>query len=128
MVILIKCTDSDGVYLNFGHCLTYKNQNGENVLYEFKCPYFRLNGFQVNDSEPGYIKLSHNNSELNDYMCGAMNRKGFLCEDNFSVSKTSIGNKCSNYTDVWYRIPLYLVVELVPIMAFTCSFSYFKST
>ena len=38
----IKCTDNDGVYLSIGHCLTYENRNGENVLYEFKCPYFSL--------------------------------------------------------------------------------------
>ena len=75
----------------------------------------------MTDSEPGYIKLPHNISELNDYMCGPMNRKGFLCKeciDNFSVSMTSIGNKCSNCTDAWYGIPLYLTIELVPITAF----------
>ena len=31
----IKCTDSNSIYLSIGHCLTYKNRNGENVLYEF---------------------------------------------------------------------------------------------
>ena len=54
-------------------------------------------------------------------MCGPMNRKDFLCEeciDGFSVSMTSLGHKCSNCTDVWYGIPLYLVIELVPITAF----------
>ena len=118
----VKCTDSDGVYLSIGHCLTYHvNEHGRHFLYEFKCRYFQLKGHQVTDSEPGYIKLPHNISELNDYMCGPMNRKGFLCEeciDNFSVSMTSIGNKCSNCTDVWYGIPLYLTIELVPITAF----------
>ena len=86
-----------------------------------KCPYFQLKGHQISDSEPGCIKLPHNISELNDYMCGPMNRKGFLCEEcinNFSVSMTSIGNKCSNCTDVWYGIPLYLTVELVLNTAF----------
>ena len=117
----IKCTDSNGLYLSIGHCLTYGDKNGKNELHEFKCPYFQLEGHLVNDSEPGYIKLPGNISELNDYMCGPMNRKGFLCEeciDNFSISMTSIGNKCSNCTDVWYGIPLYLIVELVPITAF----------
>jgi hypothetical protein len=76
----VKCTDSDGVYLSIGHCLTYKNQSGKNMLYEFKCPYFQLEGHQVSDSEPRYVKLPHNISELNDYMCGPMNRKGLLCD------------------------------------------------
>ena len=118
----VKCSDSDGVYLSIGHCLTYHvNKHGKHFLYEFKCPYFQLEGHQVTDFEPGFIKLPHNISELNDYMCGPMNRKGFLCEeciDNFSVSMTSIGNKCSNCTDVWYGTPLYITIELVPITAF----------
>ena len=62
-----------------------------------------------------------NVSELNDYMCGPMNRKGFLCEDcidGFAVSFTSMGHKCSNCTDAWYGIPLYLLIELAPITVF----------
>ena len=117
----IKCTDNDGVFLSVGHCLTYKHARGKHLLYKFKCPYFQLEGHEMSNSEPGYIKLPSNISELNDFMCGPMNRKGFLCEeciDNFSVSMTSIGNKCSNCTDVWYGIPLYLAIELVPITAF----------
>ena len=72
-------------------------------------------------TEPGYIKLPDNISELNDYMCGPMNRKGFLCKDcidGFAVSVTSVGYKCSNCTDVWYGVPLYLVLELAPVTAF----------
>ena len=90
-------------------------------MYEFKCSYFQLEGHQVSDYEPGYIKLPGIISELNDYMCGLMNRKGFLCEDyidGFSVSMTLLGHKCSNCTDAWYGISLYLVIELVPITAF----------
>ena len=50
-----------------------------------------------------------------------MNRKGFLCEeciDGFAVSFTSMGHKCSNCTDAWYGIPLYLLIELAPITVF----------
>ena len=114
----VKCTDNHGVFLSVGHCLTYKEGKG---AYEFKCFYFQLEGHKVSDYEPGYIKLPDNISELNDYMCGPMNREGFLCEeciDGFSVSMTSLGHKCSNCTDVWYGIPFYLVIELVPITAF----------
>ena len=114
----VKCTDSHGIFLSIGHCLTYENGKG---AYEIKCPYFQLDGHQISDYKPGYIKLPDNISELNDYMCGPMNRKGFLCEeciDGFSVSMTSLGHKCSNCTDAWYGIPLYLATELVPITAF----------
>ena len=66
-------------------------------------------------------KLPDNISELNDYMCGPMNRKGLLCKDcidGFAVSATSVGYKCSNCSDTWYGVPLYLVLELAPITAF----------
>ena len=114
----LKCTENDGVFLNIGHCLTYERKKG---FFATKCPYFQLEGHELSDTEPGYIKLPDNISELNDYMCGPMNRKGFLCEDcidGFSISMTSIGSKCSNCTDAWYGVPLYLVIELVPITAF----------
>ena len=45
----IKCTDSNGLYLSIGHCLTYGDKNGKNKLHEFKCPYFQLEGHLVND-------------------------------------------------------------------------------
>ena len=32
-------------------------------------------------SEPGFISLPENVSELNDYMCGPMNRKGLVCSE-----------------------------------------------
>ena len=70
----VMCMDIRGVYLSIGHCLTYENGKG---TYEFKCPYFQLEGHQVSDYAPGYIELPDNISELNDYICGPMNRKGF---------------------------------------------------
>ena len=111
----LNCTD-DSILLSIGHCITYIEGNSTFVT---KCPYFELMGHNM--TEPGYIKLPDNISELNDYMCGPMNRKGFLCEDcidGFAVSVTSVGYKCSNYTGVWYGVPLYLALELVPITVF----------
>ena len=58
-----------------------------------------------------YIKLPHNISELNNFMCRRMNRKGRVCSecvDGFAPSMTSIGSKCSNCTSIWYGVPLYL--------------------
>ena len=45
----VKCTDSQGVFLSIGHCLTYINGKG---AFGFKCPYFQLKGHQVSDVEP----------------------------------------------------------------------------
>ena len=114
----LKCTKNDGVLFKIGHCLTYEKGKG---VFSVKCPYFQLEGHELSDTEPGYIKLPDNISELNEYMCGPMNRKGFLCEeciDGFSISMTSIGFKCSNCTDAWYGVPLHLVTELVPVTVF----------
>ena len=122
---IVKCT-SQGVLLRFGYCATYKEGNG---IYISNCPYFQLKGHNVTDLEPGYIQLPDNISELNDYMCGPMNRKGLLCKDcidGFGPSVTSLGYKCSNCTDAWYGIPLYLAVELIPITLFYLIILIFK--
>ena len=119
---VIKCTDQ-GVLLSFGYCAT--EINGD--IYAGQCHYFQLEGHNV--TEPGYIRLPDNISELNAYMCGLMNRKGFLCKDcidGFGPSVTSLGYKCSNCTDTWYGIPLYLAVEFIPITLFYLVILIFK--
>ena len=120
---MVKCT-SQGVLLKFGYCATYKEGEG---IFVSRCLYFQLNGHNV--TEPGYIRLPNNITELNDCMCGPMNRKGLLCKDcidGFGPSVTSLGYKCSNCTDVWYGIPLYLAVELIPITLFYLIILIFK--
>ena len=108
----------NSVYLSIGYLMTYSE--GEGILLS-RFPYYQLEGHNVSDDDPGYIKLPDNISELNDYMCGPMNRKGFLCKDcvdGYGPSASSIGFKCSNCTDVWYGVPLYLLLELVPLTVF----------
>ena len=54
-------------------------------------------------------------------MCGPMNRKDSLCRncvDGFGPSVTSVQYQCSNCTRVWYGIPLYLLLEFVPVTIF----------
>ena len=119
----IKCT-VQGVQLMYGYCATYTATNDSYII---KCPYFELGGYNV--TEPGFIRLPDNISDLNDYMCGPMNRKGLLCKDcidGFGPSVTSLGYKCSNCTDAWYGIPLYLAVELIPITLFYLIILIFK--
>ena len=59
---------------------------------------------------------------MTSYMCGQMNRKGWLCKDcidGFGPSVTSVGYKCTNNcADDWYRVLLYQFLEFVPITAF----------
>ena len=111
----IKCLNREGVSLEFGHCLTYQD---DLEMYQFgKCPYFQSR-MGHNITKQGYVQLPDNMSEVNDYMCGLMNRKGPLCSeciDGFGPTLTSTGFTCSNCTNAWYGVPLYLLVEFVPI-------------
>ena len=72
-------------------------------------------------SDRVYLSLPGNLTELNEYMCGSMNREGFICSecvDGFSPAITSLGFQCSNCTGVWYGVPLFLFLEFVPITIF----------
>lgn len=62
------------------------------------------------------IKIPENLSELNEFMCGSLNRTDFLCKDSidgFRLSYTSLDYQCSNCSIVWYGIPLYLMIEFL---------------
>ena len=68
-----------------------------------------------------YIQLPNNISDLNDFMCGPMNRKGRVCSeciDGFAPSVVTPWYQCANCTGSWYGIPLYLILEFVPITLF----------
>ena len=122
----IKCRNKE-VLLRLGYCATYEKGEG---VYISKCqPYYQLKGHTVSISEPGYIELPYNISELNDYMCGPMNREGFLCKDcidGYGPSITSVGYQCSNCTDAWYGVPLFLIVKFVPMTLFYFIILVFK--
>ena len=52
---------------------------------------------------------------------GGLTEKFFFCLDcidGFGVSLVSIGYMCSNCSNVWYGVPLYLIVELLPATLF----------
>ena len=113
-----------GVLLELGHCMTYNIDI--NTLALEKCPYFDTGGHNImmvlyNIVTSLNIKIPENLSELNDFMCGPLNRTGFLCKDcidGFGVSYTSLDYQCYNCSNVWYGIPLYLVIEFLPATIF----------
>ena len=103
--------------LRQGFCATYSDE--KNVVSTLECPYFKPNGF--NFTTAGSILLPRNLSQLNNYMCGPLNRKGIVCSecaDGFGPSVTSFGYRCVNCTDAWYGVPLILFVEFVPLTVF----------
>ena len=113
----ITCTDS-GPLLPPGYCATY-NEKTE-FLSLAVCPYTQPNAFNMSPS--GQIVLPRNLSQLNDYMCGPMHRKGIVCSecaDGFGPSVTTFGyTECTRCTNEWYRVPLFLIYEFVPITVF----------
>ena len=113
---LITCSQF-GPSLISGFCATYSEDTG--LLSLASCPYFQSTGYNV--TTPGYILLPRNLTQLNDYMCGPLNRKGLVCNecaDGFGPSVTSFGYKCANCSDTWYGVPLFLFLEFVPITVF----------
>ena len=112
----VMCSN-DRVFLSYMFCLTHNKET--NILSASFCTYFALDGHNI--SEPGFISLPENVSELNDYMCGPMNRKGIVCSeciDGYGPSVTSPNFRCSDCSNTWYSMPLYLLLELVPVSVF----------
>ena len=90
-------------------------ENDHTISVDF-CPYFELLGHNI--TEPGFIILPSNLSELNDYKYRPMNRKGRVCSEcteGYGLSVTSFHIKCLDYLNAWYGILLYLLLELVPL-------------
>ena len=119
--------DNDRAILGYNFCMTYKEET--NTVSASFCSYFELNDHNI--SEPGFISLPENISELNDYMCGPMNRKGIVCGeciDGYGPSVTLPKFICSDCSNAWYGVPLYLLLELVPVTVFTSLYSSFNST
>lgn len=110
----VKCTEN-GALLRFGSCMTYEKENKTVVG---RCQYFVLYAAELNVSEQRYFELPDNLADLNDYVCGPMNRRGLICSeciDGFGPSLTSIGYHCTDCNDAWYGIPLFLFLEFVPV-------------
>ncbi len=121
---IVKCSE-EGALLKFGYCMTYHEGEG---FFVGLCDYFKLNSYNQSVKD-GYISLPGNLSQLNDYMCGPLNRKGVICSecvDGFGPSVTSVGHACSNCTGTWYGVPLYLFLEFVPITIFYFIVLFFR--
>ena len=113
----MKCTKS-GALLKLGYCMTYEEGSGFDVGV---CANVEVHRVGLNVTTDNYISLPNNISDLNDYMCGPMNRQGPMCSqcaDDFGLAVFSVGHTCTNCTGTWYGVPLYLFTEFVPITIF----------
>ena len=117
---VVKCIKQK-VFLKYGFYMTYSSERGFIISSTI---YYDASGLiHKPTTEPDFIELPSNISEINDYMCGPANRKGILCSeciDGFGPSATSPKFKCSNCTSVIakYSAVIYLLSELVPVTVF----------
>ena len=113
---ILECSQRR-VLMNAEYCLT----NGMDGMFVGKCSSYLINKNLIM-VDGIYIQLPDNTSQINDYMCGSMNRKGRICSEcieGFAPSVTSLGYECSNCsTSSWYGVPLYLFLEFIPITIF----------
>ena len=103
-----------GLLLHYEYCVTFNEET--KLLSIFNCPYFQLDKYGSRK-----IRLPQNLSQLNDFMCGPLNRKGFVCSecaDGFGPAVTSFGYRCANCTDALYGVPLFLFLKFAPITVF----------
>ena len=110
----VTCTEQ-GAVIPTGHCMTY-DESSKSLSYVL-CHFLHDN---LTDDLEG-IKLPNKISELNEYMCGPLNRKGSVCSeciDGFGPSLASLGYECSNCTGTWHGLPLYFLLEFGPITVF----------
>ena len=111
----VHCLEN-GPSLDFAHCATF---NGE-VLSIAPCGvYFHPIGYNV--TKQRYIHVPTDLSELNASMCGPLNRKGLVCSecaDGYGPSVTSFGDRCIECSGAWYAVPLFLLLQFVPLTVF----------
>ena len=127
---LVRCHDNRK-YLRVGFCATYDNSSGITLV--ALCPFFKTDHFNVKrfNKHGHYIPLPDNMSELNDYVCGAMNRKGRLCNecmDGYGPAVMSVGFdiQCAECTGSWYEVLLFLFLEFFPATVFYLIFLMFQ--
>ena len=122
----IHCTES-GPVLALGICATFDGQQLSIALCGEYFEHIRL----YNITNSGYMKLPIRLTDLNENMCGPLNRKGVVCSeciDGFGLSVSSFGYKCTNCSGVWYAVPLTLFLEFVPVTLFYLFIVVFQIT
>ena len=116
----IKCLEN-GPALPYGYCATYSEDNYTQSLTVVRCLYLQSTTVHYNKTtyqNGEFILLPHSLSELNDYMCGPLNRKGTVCSQcatGYGPSVISDRYECAKCTHVWIGVLLYILIEFTPI-------------
>ncbi len=108
----IKCLPGERVSILIGNYMTYTN----NKTIAGKAP------FIIDSTNTTYILLPKNVSELNEFMCGPMNRTGLLCSQcktGFSNSVLSYQRQCVECShESWKGVALFFALAILPTTIF----------
>ena len=110
----LSCVSDKDVEIRDGFCATSAGEEGQ--YYYGGCPFGRT----VNNTNRVHSEMPSDPGLLDDVMCGPYNRKGLLCGeciDGYGPTADVLDLKCANCSKLSesYAIPLYLVIELLPI-------------
>ena len=97
------------------YCMTYNESTGPVVG---ACFYSFLN---PNPKKQLYYLLPSNTTELNNYMCGHLNRAGQLCgrcKENYSIPVYSYDLKCVQCSTSPFNWILYILAAFLPLTVF----------
>ena len=115
-VVAVKCDeDSNQAMLMSGYCMTYNASTDVTVV--GACPYNSLK----TDYQELYMKLPQNVSHLNAFMCGGLNRTGFLCihcQEGLGVPVFSYTLGCLPCLDSLSGWLLYIFLAVFPATIF----------
>ena len=84
----VLCEQNSNVSLFFQYCMTYDETNNSTAYND--CPYH----YHTPDVQGLYVTLPQNVCDLNEFMCGGLNRTGLLC----SHCKPGLGPAVFSYT------------------------------
>ena len=112
----LRCLEDQKISIVTLSCMTYTEEQTLIGL----CPYAASNSKPYKDL---YNTLPKNVSQLNDFMCGGLNRTGLLCSqcrDNLTLAALSYTRECIECSDADVRkgIVLFIVFAFIPTTAF----------
>ena len=110
--------DGEQAYIDTSHFLTYDRYSSNKIV-----SVSNSSNHQFLNNETKRKLLPKNISDLNEVMCGPLNRKSYLCSDCIDGFGPSIGlmdsmPMCYNCTGSLYGVSLYILVEFTPITLF----------
>ena len=113
----IKCVKDEHVEVVIGNCMTSIVTEGETVVVG-SCPYAP---YKANPYNNVYTKLPKNISELDDFMCGWMNRTGLLCsqcKSGLSLAVLSYQRRCIRCSNMTRGLAMFLFLLFIPTTIF----------